>query len=117
MINRFCTVTGLPLAAALTIVMCGSARSSAAGTVPQQNVAADGSRRILSVPQTAPTNVSAYPGTKSPGQIGEPIAKSASANEAKPGAGGKMCTEHNFPEANAGTGPRGGPGPLRPGKA
>ena len=102
MISRFCTVIGLPLAAALTIVMCGSARSSAAGTVPQQNVAADGSRRILSVPQTAPTNVSAYPDTKSPGQIGEPIAKSASANEAKPGAGGKMCTEHNLPEAECG---------------
>ena len=102
MINRFCTVIGLPLVAALTIVMCGSARSLAAGVVPQQNVAADGSRRILSVPQTAPTNVSAYPGTKSPGQIGEPIAKSASANEAKPGAGEKTCTEHNLPEAECG---------------
>ena len=62
MISRFCTVIGLPLAAALTIVMCGSARSSAAGTVPQQNVAADGSRRILSAPKLAPTAVGGYRG-------------------------------------------------------
>ena len=64
MIKKLHSIIGLPLAAALTILMCGSARSAAAEAIPQQNVAADGSRRSLSAPEMAPTAAGGYWGMK-----------------------------------------------------
>jgi cobalt-zinc-cadmium efflux system membrane fusion protein len=102
MITRFYNYTTLPVAAALAIVMCGSARSAAFGAIAQENVAADVSRRTLPAAQMEPTNVGGYPATQSPGQPSVPRAKIESANEAKPGAGPKMCTEHGLPESECG---------------
>jgi cobalt-zinc-cadmium efflux system membrane fusion protein len=102
MIKRFHSIIGLPFAAALTIVMCCSTRSAAAEANPRQNVAADVSRRIPPAPQTAPTAVGGYVGTRSSGPAGDPSGKAGSASEAKPGAGTKMCTEHNLPESECG---------------
>ena len=64
MIKKLHSIIGLPLAAALTILMCGSARSAAAEAIPQQNVAADGSRRILSAPKMAPSAFGGYRGVR-----------------------------------------------------
>jgi cobalt-zinc-cadmium efflux system membrane fusion protein len=69
MIKRIHSSIGLPLAAVLTLVMCGYAPGEAAETKAQ---------------------------------AGEPASKTESASEAKPGAGTKMCTEHNLPEAECG---------------
>jgi len=69
MITRIHSIIGLPLVAALTILMCAYAPGEAAEAKPQ---------------------------------AGAPDGTTKTASEPKPGAGTKMCTDHNLPESECG---------------